>query len=131
MEPTELIALMRRQREGLEQPIFDWITKIDPEFMAAFNRMTVQAFGFYGDGAPDHSALSPKIKEFIAIAILSAARDWERLPSHMGRLRKLGATDKEVLEVLQTTGTMTGGPAMRGGIEAWLRMGVESGADSG
>lgn len=122
MDGDELIDLMKRQRGGRIEAAFEWIAKIDPEYLAAFNQLTVQAFGYHEDGSVDTSALSPKVREFIAIAILSAQRDWERLPTHLNRLIDLGATDKEMLEVFQTAGTMTGGPAMRGGVTTLMEL---------
>ena len=121
MKPDELVDLMHRQRGGRHEEAFAWMAKLDPEFTAAFNTMVVQAFGLHLDGSPDNAALTPKIKELIAIGILGAQRDFERMTHHLARLMdRYGATDKELLEVFQLVGTMAGGPAMRAGLAVLL-----------
>ena len=115
--PEQIAALMIEQRGGREEPSWTWIAKHDPEFIAAYNRLTQTAFGYYGDGTEDPHSLPPRVKEMIAVGILAGMRDWERLPGHLERLMDLGCTDKEILEVLQTSAVITGGPAMRMGVE--------------
>lgn len=107
---------MIRQRGGREEPSWTWMARMDPAFMEAYNFLAQRAFGYHADGSTDPSELSPKIKELIAVAILAGQRDWDRLPGHLQRLIELGASDREILEALQTSATITGGPAMRMGI---------------
>jgi len=121
VKPEELIDLMHRQRGGRHEEAFAWMAKMDPDFTEAFNKMVVQVFGLYGDGSPDTSTLPPKTKELVAIGILAAQRDFERMTHHLGRLLdRYGATDREVLEVFQLAGVMAGGPAMRGALAVLL-----------
>ena len=121
MTARELRDLMARQRGGHRSPEFEWIAELDPEFMAAYNTMAAKAFGLPADG-PDNHALSRKTKELIALAMLTGQRDWERTPTHLRRLIALGASDREILEALETAATIAGGPAMRGGVEILLRI---------
>lgn len=120
IESAQLADQMIQQRGGREDPVWTWMATNDPGYMAAYNRTTQSAFGYYGDGSEDPHVVEPKTKELIAIAVLAAQRDWERFPNHLERLLDLGATDKEVLEALQTSAVISGGPAMRGGI--WMLM---------
>ena len=114
---TELTQKMIEQRGGREEPSWTWLATADPEFMHAYNVLAQRAFGYHADGSSDPSALSPKIKELVAIAILAGQRDWDRLPGHLQRLIELGASDREILDSLEIAATITGGPAMRMGIE--------------
>jgi alkylhydroperoxidase/carboxymuconolactone decarboxylase family protein YurZ len=129
IDAEELIATMTAQRGGRMEPAFAWMARLDPEFTAAFNTMVQQAFGLHGDGSPDTSVLSPKIKELITIAILASQKDFERMPHHLGRLIEwYGVTDREILETFQTVGTVAGGPTMRGGIAMYLKLKEAPGA---
>lgn len=122
MDNEEFVKAMVRQRGGREQPEWTWMAEVDPEYIKAYVRLTQSAFGYYAEGDEYPCVLPAKIKELIAIALLTGQRDWERLPLHMERAMDLGATDREILEALQTAMVITGGPAMRGGVEMMLRM---------
>lgn len=122
MDAKTLLKQMAAQRGYPVEPAFEWIAQIDPEFLEAFNRMTVEAFGLREDGSPKTSELPVKVKELLAVAILCGQRDFERLPGHLSRAIKYGATDKELLEVFELAGTMTGGPAMRGGVSVLMKV---------
>jgi alkylhydroperoxidase/carboxymuconolactone decarboxylase family protein YurZ len=125
-EAEKLAEEMIRQRGGREEPSWTWIAQVDPEFMAAFNTIAQKVFGYHDDGSPDTGALSPKLKELIAIGILAGQRDWDRLPPHLKRVVSLGATDREILEALETSAAITGGPAMRMGVELLLKLKAEA-----
>ena len=114
-ERKKLMDRMRHQR-GHDVPEWSWLSQADPEYMAAFNVLIQRAFGYYGDRTEYPDALSPKIKELIAIAILAGQRDTDRLGAHLRRAVDLGTTDKEILEALQIAVILTGGPAIRLGV---------------
>lgn len=123
LNPDELVELMSAQRGRPLEPPYVWMAQMDPEFTAAFNRMATQVFGLHADGSPDNAVLTPKIKEFIAIAVLAAEKNFDQMPHHLGRLIEwYGATEREILEVLQIVGVMKGGPCMRSGIATYLRV---------
>lgn len=111
------------EARGYEVAEWTWLADVDPEFMASYNALTRRAFGHYADReTPPDTAISIKTKELIAIALLAGQRDWERFPTHLERLVELGATDEEILETLQIALVITGGPALRGGVEFLRRM---------
>lgn len=114
-EREELVGRMRQQR-GRDVPEWTWLSQVDPEYMEAFNLLIQRAFGYYGDRTEYPDALSPRIKELIAIAILAGQRDTDRLEAHLRRAVDLGATDKEIVEALQIAMIITGGPAIRLGV---------------
>jgi alkylhydroperoxidase/carboxymuconolactone decarboxylase family protein YurZ len=126
IDGDELARRMIQQRGGREEPSWTWIAKVDPEFMAAFNTIAQRVFGYNGDASPDTGALPAKVKELIAVALLAGQRDWDRLPSHISRVMVLGASDREILESLETSAAITGGPAMRMGVEVLLRLKAEA-----
>jgi alkylhydroperoxidase/carboxymuconolactone decarboxylase family protein YurZ len=113
------------QQRGREVPEWTWLAEFDPEMMAAYNHLASHAFGYYGDRANKPGALSPKVKELIAIALLTGQRDWDRVPTHLSRALDLGASDREIVDALQVAMVITGGPAMRMGIELLLKLHAE------
>jgi alkylhydroperoxidase/carboxymuconolactone decarboxylase family protein YurZ len=113
----DLAERMIEQRGGREEPAWTWLAQFDPGYMDAYNTLAQRAFGYHGDGSEDPCVLSPKVRELIGIGILAGQRDWERLPHHLRRVLELGATPREILDALQTSAAITGGPAMRMGIE--------------
>ena len=118
--PAELIDLMQRQRGGRNEPAFAWLAKMDPEYMEALNRLAVQALSLHGDGSPDNSVLTSKVKGFVQLGILAAQRDFATMPKALGRLMDDGATDREILEVFQLAGTISGMVALRVSTETFL-----------
>jgi alkylhydroperoxidase/carboxymuconolactone decarboxylase family protein YurZ len=117
---------MKRQRGGREEPAWRWLAEFDPDYMQAYNVLAQRAFGYHGDGSDDPCSLSPKVRELIGIAILAGQRDWDRLPHHLKRVLELDATPREILDALQTSAAITGGPAMRMGIELLVPLLEES-----
>ncbi len=122
MDADELLKKMEAQRGHAVGAHFKWIAKLDPEFLEAFNRMTVEVLGFRADGTPNTSGLSIKVKELLACCVLATQREWDLLPGHLRRAEEHGATDKEFLEVFQLAGALTGAPALRGGVKALLAL---------
>ena len=125
----EVIERIRRQR-GKDVPEWTWLSRSDPEYMDAFNQLVQKAFGYYADRMECPDILPAKVKELLAIAVLAGQRDADLLRTHMRRAIGLGASDSEILETLQTSMALTGGPALRLGIAILMQLRAET-AESG
>lgn len=73
---------------------------------------TMQAFAALGRSTYRAGALSPKIKELVALAIGVTVRCDGCVSYHARRALKRGATREEVAEVLGVAVHMGGGPSM-------------------
>ncbi len=72
----------------------------------------MQSFGALGKAALADGLLSPKTKEFIALAIGVATRCDACIGFHASALVKLGATEAEIQEVMGVAVYMGGGPSL-------------------
>lgn len=126
MDPDQVIEQIRRQR-GRDVPEWTWLSQIDPEYMDAYNRIIQKAFGYYADREDYPDTLSAKMKELISIAVLAGQRDVDLLRAHLKRAMDLGATDHEILEALQTSMALTGGPALYLGLGLLTKLHKERG----
>ncbi|HEY8593888.1 MAG TPA: carboxymuconolactone decarboxylase family protein [Devosiaceae bacterium] len=99
-----------------------------PEFIAQLNRRTsvlrkgapevMAGFSALATAAGKDGALSPKIKELIALAISITARCDGCLAYHAKAAHRVGATREEVIETIGMALYMGGGPSMIYGAEA-------------
>jgi alkylhydroperoxidase/carboxymuconolactone decarboxylase family protein YurZ len=110
-----LIARMKAAR-GYIYPEWEFAARRDPDFVEAYNRI-------YELGLGEGHHLSAKVREFVAIALL-AFRGGEQggLVAHMRRAIRLGATQEEILEVLETCLIPGGAPTFHRGLSALLRV---------
>lgn len=81
---------------------------------------TMKGFGQMAQAAATDTALSPKQKELIAIAIGVAARCQGCLAFHAKALAKMGCTRAEFMEMLQVSIYMGGGPSLMTAAEALM-----------
>jgi len=73
---------------------------------------TFNGFNHMGKEAKKDGELSEKTKEFIALGIAIATRCESCIGLHMENLIRLGATRKEIVEVLSVCSYMGGGPSI-------------------
>ena len=79
----------------------------------------VKAFGGLSRAAMTDGALDKKTKELIALAIGVAKQCDACIGFHTQALRKLGASDEEISEMLGVSVYMGGGPALMYAADAW------------
>lgn len=125
----ELIERMRRQR-GYLYPEWEFAARMDPDFMAAYDGLYPHAFG-------EGEVLSAKLRELIAIGVLTTKGDADALRQHIRRARRLGASTRELFETLQSVLVPAGAIAFLQGLRVLREVtqeeevGRTAGADAG
>ena len=107
-----LIEKMKKDR-GYIYPEWEFAARRDPDFMEAYNNIYRVALG-------DGQALPAKVREFIAIGLLSFRRDVGGVKSHIKRAMRLGATKQEILEAIETAIIPGGAPTLFVGLNAMI-----------
>ena len=108
---------MRKQR-GYIYPQWEFVAENDVDFMEAYNNL-------YDIGMKDGKALPAKTRELVAIGVL-AYRGLENVVyEHMKRAMKLGATQQEIFEAIETTIVPGGAPTFYTGLCALMRIAEE------
>jgi alkylhydroperoxidase/carboxymuconolactone decarboxylase family protein YurZ len=107
-------------KRGYKSPWHDYMLKADPEYLAAF------------EGLADHALFSSKhlglkIKEMIVLASVTSQRDEYGIREHVRRAFRLGVSEAEVLEIIQTTAVHTGALTLVHGVNALLQVIEEDG----
>ena len=110
---SKLLAKMRRQRGGSVHPVFEYLDGKDPEFLKAYNELAVLNFN-YGESAKGR-ALSSKLKELIAVALLASVRG-DTTGQHIQKALAHGASKREVIEALEMSMHITGAPSLEFGL---------------
>lgn len=109
----KLIAKMKADR-GYIYPEWEFAAKLDPDFVEAYNNI-------YRIALNDGQALSAKVRELIAIGILSFKGDANSVKAHIQRAVKLGATKQEIFEAVETSIIPGGAPTFYCGLSAILK----------
>ena len=110
---SKLPAKMRRQRKGNLHRVFEYLDGVDREFLQAYNELAVLNFN-YAEGAKGR-ALTAKVKELIAVALLASVRG-DTTREHIQRAMALGASKREVVEALEMSMHITGAPSLEFGV---------------
>lgn len=105
-----LIAKMKKDR-GYIYPEWEFAARSDPDFVEAYNNL-------YRAALNDGQALNAKTRELIALGILAYRRDVDAVKAHILRAMRLGATQQEILEAVETTIVPGGAPAFFVGLSA-------------
>ena len=95
----------------------DWkkLTGETKQNFAKFHKVspeTFDGFGIMGKDAKKDGHLSEKTKEFIALGISIAVRCESCIGLHVEHLVRLGATKEELVEALNMSSYMGGGPSI-------------------
>ena len=117
IDKDQLVAEMRRQRNGNLPAMFEYLAKIDPDFLAGYNAATLRVFN-YSEGAEDR-ALDARMKELIAVALLASVRGGTT-KRHIAAAYRHGASKREVVEALEVAFQITGAPSMEFGIHCMM-----------
>ena len=83
---------------------FSELNNVSPETFEGFSKM--------GKSVKRNGELTEKTKEFIALGIAISTRCESCIGLHMEHLIRLGATRKEIVEVLSVCSYMGGGPSI-------------------
>jgi alkylhydroperoxidase/carboxymuconolactone decarboxylase family protein YurZ len=109
----KLLEEMKKDR-GYIYPEWEYAARNDPDFVEAYNTI-------YRLGLNDGQALSAREKEFVAIGILAFRGNVGTTVSHMQRAMRLGATKREILEVVETTLVPGGAPTFFTALSAMIK----------
>jgi AhpD family alkylhydroperoxidase len=109
-----LIETMRKER-GYLPAQWAYLAERDVDFMEAYNRL-------YNRGLTDGRALPARTRELIAIAILAYRGLNDAVYDHCKRALKLGATEEELLEAIETMIIPGGAPTFATGLQALMRI---------
>ena len=105
-----------KKARGYMFPEWEYVIEKDPEFFEAYNNL-------YQKCLTDGKALPAKTRELIAIGILAFRGQESAVLTHARRALKLGATREEILEAIETAFVPGGGPTLRVGLSALLKLG--------
>jgi alkylhydroperoxidase/carboxymuconolactone decarboxylase family protein YurZ len=92
-----------------------YIAEKDPDFWDTYNAL-------YEKVLSDGKALPAKIRELIAIGVLSYRELEQGVCNHAKRALRLGATKQELLEAVETVTVPGGSPALRAGLRGLMMM---------
>jgi 4-carboxymuconolactone decarboxylase len=107
-----LLAAMEHRR-GYVLPLHRTLARRDPAFLAAYDAFLNAAF-------LDERSLDRRVKELIYVGVLTAvATERHHLVAHMRAAVEHGATEREVLEVLEQVLTTAGVPRFIAGAAAF------------
>lgn len=113
------VERMRRERKGKLHPVWEYLGTIDPEFLAAYDSLAVLNFN-YGRAAGGR-ALSGKVKELIAVALLAGVRG-NTTRRHIAQALAHGASRREVVEALEMSMHITGAPSLEFGLAQMMEL---------
>ena len=109
-KPNETAKRLANSR-GYSYPEWEYLAEKDPVFLEAYNRLS--GLSLLHEGVPTEGKQLPaKYRELVAIADIGQARMWGVKP-HMERAIRLGCTEQELLEALETALTPVGSPPFR------------------
>jgi alkylhydroperoxidase/carboxymuconolactone decarboxylase family protein YurZ len=109
-----LLQKMQKSR-GYMLPPWVYLSEKDPDFMEAYNNL-------YERALTDGKALPAKIREFIAIGILAYRGLEDAVYLHCKRALRLGATQQEILEAIESAMVPGGGPTLAVGLRALAKI---------
>ncbi len=108
-----LIAKMKKDR-GYIYPEWEFAARADPDFVEAYNSL-------YRAALTDGQALDAKTRELVALGILCYRRDANGVKAHILRAMRLGATEQEILEAIETMIVPGGAPTFFVGLSALMQ----------
>jgi alkylhydroperoxidase/carboxymuconolactone decarboxylase family protein YurZ len=101
-------------------PEWEFVCRLDPDLFESYNNLYASSLGKSG-------ALSIKVKEFIALALLAfRGSPTDVLVSHMKRAMDDGATKEELLEALAAAFPAGGAPTFFNGLKALMSLDKKS-----
>ncbi len=117
-----LIEKMKKDR-GYIYPEWEFAARNDPDFVEAYNDL-------YRAALNDGRALDAKTRELIALGILAYRGEAEAVVAHIRRAIRLGASQQEILEAVETAIIPGGAPTFFVGLRGIMKaLGDKAGAD--
>ncbi|MDB5810761.1 MAG: putative gamma-carboxymuconolactone decarboxylase subunit [Betaproteobacteria bacterium] len=119
-KPAEVAKRLAKTR-GYSYPEWEYLAEKDPVFLDAYNRLS--GLSLLHEGFPTEGKQLPaKYRELVAIAaMIGQSRMWGVKP-HMERALRLGCTEQELLEALETALTPVGSPPFRQAINILMQV---------
>jgi alkylhydroperoxidase/carboxymuconolactone decarboxylase family protein YurZ len=113
----ELVRAATAKR-GYKSPWHDYMMKADPEYLATFE-------GLVDAAMLNSKHLGSKVKQLVVLTTVTTQRDDYAIAEHIRRAFRLGASEGEVLEVIQTAAYHTGALTLVHGINGLLKVKAE------
>jgi alkylhydroperoxidase/carboxymuconolactone decarboxylase family protein YurZ len=104
-ERADTIVTTMKEDRGYTRRGWEFIAEADPAFLEAYN-------GVYRAALMDGQALPAKYRELIALGILAFRNRGEGVRDHIKRAIRLGATQREILDAIETIIVPGGAPTM-------------------
>lgn len=120
-ERAEEIVRAATAKRGYKSPWHDYMLGADPEYLVAFE-------GLVDAAMLTSKHLGSKYKQLVVLTTVTTQRDDYAIAEHIRRAFRLGATEGEVLEVIQTAAYHTGALTLVHGINALLAVKAEGSA---
>lgn len=120
-ENAAQVAKRLAKTRGYSYPEWEYLAEKDPVFLDAYNRLS--GLSLLHEGFPTKGKQLPaKYRELVAIAaMIGQSRMWGVKP-HMERALRLGCTEQELLEALETALTPVGSPPFRQAINILMQV---------
>ncbi len=112
---------------GYAYPEWELSTKLDPEFIEAYNKLAAIVFLHEGVVAPRKVHLAAKYREMVAIGVLCFRGRERGVETHMRRAMRMGATKEEIFEAMQAIVLPGGSPAYSLGVQTLMKILKEQG----
>ena len=113
-EKAEALIAQMKQDRGYIYPEWEFAARADPDFVEAYNNL-------YRAALNDGRALDAKTRELVALGILAYRRDANAVKANILRAMRLGATQQEILEAIETAMVPGGAPTFFVGLNALMQ----------
>lgn len=110
MENKKEKLMERLEKQTIHYDWEDYLAEKDPDFLEKFLDIAEDGFG--------EGALSAKVKELIAIALLASRGEERGAIAHIKRAIENGATVDEIKEAIKVSMFPSGAPALAHGLRA-------------
>ena len=119
-KPSKIAKHLAKTR-GYSYPEWEYLAEKDPEFLEAYNRLSGLSLLHEGVSTKGKE-LPAKYRELVAIAaMIGQARMWGVKP-HMERALRLGCSERQLLEALETALTPVGSPPFRQAVNILMQV---------
>lgn len=120
-EAPDQVAKRLTTDRGYHYPEWEYLAEKDPIFLEAYNRLSGLSLLHEGVST-EGKQLPAKYRELIAIAaMIGQSRMWG-VKAHMERALRVGCTEQEILEALETALTPVGSPPFRQAVNILMQV---------
>jgi AhpD family alkylhydroperoxidase len=120
-ETPDQVAKRLAADRGYTYPEWEYLAEKDPVFLEAYNRLS--GLSLLHEGVSTKGKQLPaKYRELIAIAaMIGQSRMWG-VKAHMERALRVGCSEQEILEALETALTPVGSPPFRQAVNILMQV---------